>query len=695
MKLNLTYPLLAAAATALLSGGGTAQLQSSSPSRPNSGVNPKETDNREISLSWLRNAGATWAGSEAGAGIGRNISAAGDVNGDGIDDLLVSAYDDEGTAAPGTVFLIFGGHNNLPELFTLTTPEPSTVSPPRTSGVGPIQGAGTGDPGFVVILGSQTGDRTGAGLAAAGDVNGDGIGDFLVGAPYFDGAAGTDSGIVYLIYGTEDWAETLDLADLATGQATIFEGPNGDDRLGNSVTGVSDMNGDGTPDIALGAYYASPFSGGGGINPTITHAGQVFVVFGSNALGESFSLTGMGSAGFPIYGDGFGDQAGHSIASAGDMNGDGLGDLIIGAPFHAAAGHDQAGAAYVVLGNTGLGSRIDLDTLLTDGMTLLGSSAGYQLGWTVAGGSDFNGDGHDDIAVGAPGYDVSSFSQSNEGQLVLVYGAGSLPYKLVVNELNEAASGSSGHGNGFNPTGSGGGSSRVSGLNGSYQQKPIGGSIITGANVGARTGSVIAMGGDINGDRLGDVLIGSASTNDSYLLHGNKALPAALNLSQLAHRGVVLQDSYDTHSMAFIGDMDDDKFGDYAIGSMNALHERSFGSGTATVVKGAAHILQAQGYLYAGATFDMIVHGTPNLPFLLMVSPSVRNTAILNGRGAWWLGPYIEVLSLTHDVNGETVISVGIPALSMVSNVTVYWQTLEADTERHLDLSQLLTTTVD
>jgi hypothetical protein len=695
MKLTPSFSLLAAAMIPLLAGATAAQPLSATTNRPISGATSPETVNREVSLQWLRDAGATWAGSEAGAGIGRTVSAAGDVNGDGIDDMLVSAYQDGDSAAPGTVYVVFGADHSLPNLTTLNSPAPSAASPQRGNGFGPLSAIAKQAVGYAILQGAENGDRTGAALAAAGDVNGDGIGDILVGAPHFDGAAGPNSGAVYLIYGQSNWDQTLALGALTPGQATVFEGRNANDRLGAALAGVSDMNGDGTDDIAMGAFNASPSSVTSGFSLKPNQAGQTFVVFGKSSLGNSFSLKGLGSAGLVINGASAGDQSGRAISAAGDMNNDGLADMILGAQQHNAPGVPGSGAAYVVFGNLALGGRLSLNTLANDGMTILGVEEGAHLGWSVAGGADMNGDGFDDVAIGAPDFSASPFGSSNEGRLYTINGSLTLPSSVNLNRLNDAnvLDGDTSNG-GFVPAGSNPGRSTKT-ASGTAMNKPLGGSVITGADIGGRSGSVLAMGGDMNGDNLGDLLIGSASTSNTYLLHGTVAAPANLDLANLSYRGLVLEGLHVGESLAFVGDLNGDKFDDLVVGNKSGLHQRMYNAGTATVIKGASHILQAAGQLSAGSVFEMIVHGTPNQPWLLMVAPAALDEAIFTGRGAWWLDSYSEVLDKTHGSNGETLITVAIPDLPMVNGATVYWQAIEASTGRHLDLTQLLVTTVD
>jgi len=178
------------------------------------------------------------------------------------------------------------------------------------------------------------------------------------------------------------------------------------------VSSAGDVNGDGYGDLVVGAPTGD--DGGG-------DAGEAYVVLG-RASGFStvaddgrrvIDLTSLGAAdGFVIQGDAAGDNAGYSVSSAGDVNGDGYGDLVVGAR-SGDDGGSNAGVAYVVLGrHSGFGALVDgravldLGTLsAADGFVVQGDAADDRTGWSVSSAGDVNGDGFDDLIVGAPGGD--------------------------------------------------------------------------------------------------------------------------------------------------------------------------------------------------------------------------------------------------------------------------------------------------
>ncbi|NBB15509.1 hypothetical protein GVN21_09095 [Caulobacter sp. SLTY] len=245
-----------------------------------------------------------------------------------------------------------------------------------------------------VLLGTGGGDNVEA-VAIIGDVNGDGIADFLVGATGV-GVNQPYAGAAYLVYGTRDGhARFTDLADLTAQQGFRIDGIGQDDRLGGRVAAAGDLNGDGLADFIV---TASQHQLGGG-----DYVG--YVVFGRSDFGATLDVSTLdGSNGFTVRPASQVYDADVRFASAGDVNGDGIDDLLIGEPQNDTGGYG-AGALHVVFG-TDQGFDADLDLSALDGsngFTIYGSE--YQgLGYNVSSAGDINGDGFADIVVSVDVY---------------------------------------------------------------------------------------------------------------------------------------------------------------------------------------------------------------------------------------------------------------------------------------------------
>jgi hypothetical protein len=237
---------------------------------------------------------------------GRSVSRAGDVNGDGLEDLIVSAhYGDPPTGTnAGRSYVVFGK---------------TGTAPINLSAVA----AGSG--GFV-INGQSAYDQAGRSVAAAGDVNGDGLADLLVGAFGSDPAAGSAAGRSYVVFGKTSTA-AIDLSAVAAGSGGfVINGQAGYDSSGYSVANGGDVNGDGLADLIVGAYRSDPATAGPGNND----GGRSYVVFGKTTTAAvNLSAIAAGAGGFVINGQAAYDNSGFSVASAGDVNGDGRADLIV------------------------------------------------------------------------------------------------------------------------------------------------------------------------------------------------------------------------------------------------------------------------------------------------------------------------------------------------------------------------------
>ena len=280
---------------------------------------------------------------------GYSVSEAGDVNGDGLDDVIIGAYgaDPRGSYSGASYVVLGEDSTNAIELGNLE--------------------AGTGN-GFV-INGSFANDYSGLRVSEAGDVNGDGLDDLVIGAYTADPDGNDFAGRSYVVFGTTEtspiWLTGLEAEN---GGGFVINGAYQGDYSGISVSGAGDVNGDGLDDVIIGAY---------GEATNGTNAGSSYVVFGSystSAIDLVDIEAGIGN-GFVINGADASDYSGYSVSGAGDLNGDGLDDVIIGAYRANPNGTISSGSSYVVFGTTD-SSAIELSDIESGAVKTLPSITG-------------------------------------------------------------------------------------------------------------------------------------------------------------------------------------------------------------------------------------------------------------------------------------------------------------------------------
>ncbi|MEC7986599.1 MAG: integrin alpha, partial [Myxococcota bacterium] len=291
---------------------------------------------------------------------GSHVATAGDIDDDGYDDILIGAeYSDTGGNRSGQVYLFLGSG------LSATT---YNLSEADTS-----------------FYGENAEDQM-ADAQTAGDVDGDGLDDIIIGSMYNDDG-GSDAGKAYLVYGSSITQTSLpiSLSDLA------FVGESQEDYAASAIKGCGDVNGDGLEDLLIGAY---------GHDANGEDSGKTYLITNSSMLTSAISLS---NATTYFYGESSQDRSGFSLDSVGDLDNDGYREVIIGAPNNSEV-QSNAGKVYVYYSSsigTGAHPLADADLSYT------GISSNNYLGSAITAPGDLNNDGIKDLVLGAPGHNAN------------------------------------------------------------------------------------------------------------------------------------------------------------------------------------------------------------------------------------------------------------------------------------------------
>ena len=302
----------------------------------------------------LASADATITGEQSGSELGFQMNAQCDVDGDGNDDLLLGAPDMNGNGRlSGAAYLVHG----------------------------PIYGAMSASAADMIYYGETTNETAGHSIGCGGDLDGDGFDDVVIGGDEND-AGGAEAGAVYVFYGPVAGG-TVNLS-ATTADAKII-GENAGDGAGIAISGGSDLTGDGRDDLVLSAVLADTSAANSGIIYVVDSP-----VTGQWELaGASIRLTGAA-----------GEQAGTFLSQVGDVDGDGYADLLVGAR-RADGGAADGGVTYLFYGPLSPGER----TLASADAIFQGTGSGDLSGTIGSLHGDVNGDGVDDLLIGAPNHD--------------------------------------------------------------------------------------------------------------------------------------------------------------------------------------------------------------------------------------------------------------------------------------------------
>jgi len=342
---------------------------------------------------------------------GSSVSGAGDVNGDGFDDVIIGT---NVSGAAGNAYVVFGGAGGVANVLLDEL---------------------DGNNGFrLTVADLLNGIQLGAALSNAGDVNGDGFDDLIIGAAYSDTHDDAEAGLSYVVFGKAGGFDAVVNVDQLDGTNGFrIDGAEADDRLGIAVSSAGDVNGDGYDDLLVATEL------GGNTFPSSPTAGQTYVLFGNGSgFAPTMDLASLSATEGVRLDGGFTIS---SVSAAGDVDGDGFDDIMIGAP-NTGFGTDVTGVSYVIFGDTFLNPSVNYVFGTTDDDVLEGVQAGVDIVMGDLGNDDLSGD-IGDVLNGGAGDDVFHFTGAGNNKIVGGSGFDTLKVSglgfLSLTELNDTA----------------------------------------------------------------------------------------------------------------------------------------------------------------------------------------------------------------------------------------------------------------
>ena len=429
---------------------------------------------------------------------------------------------------------------------------------------------------IVQLRGDTLGDSFGGSIASAGDFNGDGIEDIIVGASGATNNGEQFAGSTFIFFG-RNTASPLDLTATANADV-IIQGQNNGDSVGKSIASAGDFNGDGFGDVIIGTSKSSN---------GIIGSGAALIFFGNNTT-QQLILNADTDANIVIEGQSSYGWLGTSVAPAGDFNGDGLDDVVVGTPFGSTNGLSNSGNAFIFFGQnpsvqTILNANTDADVIL-DGRISFGD-----FGRTVASAGDFNGDGLNDVIVGA--YADGNQAGEQSGAAFIFFGRNSATGQINLNADTDADV------------------------------------ILSGQNTWDAFGLSVGLAGDFNNDGLSDVIVGAVlddnngetNSGSAFIFFGRNTTTqlileadADANVILDGQSGILSNDLFifgDAfgNSVASAGDFNNDGFDDVIVGAFSDDNNGITDSGSAFIFFGQNPASQT--VLRANRDADIVLNG--------------------------------------------------------------------------------------